>query len=159
MKTLVVYATTHGCTRKYATKLSECLHGEVTVANLKKDKVPDPAGFDAVVVGGSIHAGRVQGAVRSFCQRHAAVLMTKTLGLFLSCMEEGEKAQAQFKAAFPAELQEKAAAKGVFGGEFDLEKMGWLSKAIVRKVAKVDKSVSRFDESALIDFAQKMNPL
>ena len=70
MKTLILYATRHGCAEKCATKL-----------------------------GGSIHAGKIQKGVKDFCAKNLEVLKGKRLGLYLCCMEEGPKAEAQFAAA------------------------------------------------------------
>ena len=44
----------------------------------------------------------------------------------MCCMEEGEKATNQFNEAFPDELIQHASATGIFGGEFNFEKMNEL---------------------------------
>jgi len=155
MKTLIVYASKHGSTRRYAETLAELLP-EATLTDLKKDSVPALDAFDTVIVGGSIHAGMVQKAVRGFCERNSAVLAPKKLGLFVSCMEEGEKARLQLEKAFPAELAARAAAVAFFGGAFDFEKMNPIERAIIRKVSGMKESVSRFDEAAARDFAQRL---
>jgi menaquinone-dependent protoporphyrinogen oxidase len=155
MKTLIVYASKHGSTRRYAEKLAELLPG-ADLSDLKKDMTPALDAFDTVIVGGSIHAGMVQKAVRRFCVRNGAVLAQKKLGLFISCMEEGEKARLQLKKAFPAELAARAAAVAFFGGAFDFEKMNPIERTIVRKVSGMKESISRFDEAAARDFARRL---
>jgi menaquinone-dependent protoporphyrinogen oxidase len=155
MKTLIVYTTKHGCTRRYAENLAELLQG-ADLVDLKKDTPPALDAYDTVVVGGSIHAGMVQKAVRGFCEQNSAVLAQKKLGLFVSCMEEGEKARLQLKKAFPAELAARATAVAFFGGAFDFEKMNLIERTIVRKVSGMKESVSRFDEAAVRDFARRL---
>lgn len=157
MKTLIVYASTHGFARKCAKILAGRLDGEVVVADLKREKAPDLSPFDAVVVGGSIHAGRVQKAVARYISSNGPGLAAKKRGFFLCCMEEGEKADKQFKDAFPAELAEGAVALGLFGGEFDFDKLGWLQRTIVKKVSGVTASVSKIREDEISAFAEKMN--
>jgi|GEM_PF-293494 menaquinone-dependent protoporphyrinogen oxidase len=156
MKTLIIYATTHGCTQSCAEKLKAQLAGEVDLVNLKgsgKIKVDD---YDRVMVGGSIHAGKIQGRVSRFCTDNLASLLKKKTGLFLCCMEKGEKAQKQFEDAFPAELRRHASASGLFGGGFDFSRMNWIEKAIIKKVAHVTESVSNTDKEAIARFAREM---
>jgi menaquinone-dependent protoporphyrinogen oxidase len=127
MRTLIVYATKHGCAEKCALKLKEKLAGEVTLVNLNKTNYNHLDDFTAIVVGGSIYAGQIQKRVRQFCETHSAKLREKPLGLFLCCME-AEKAPEQFETAFAPELRNHAVAKGLFGGEFNLETMNFLEK-------------------------------
>ncbi len=156
-RTIIVYASRHGCAEKCVRDLVGRLRGSVEIVELGKAKPGDLAAYDAVVVGGSIHAGKIQKSVRAFCDGHLETLKGKRLGLFLCCMEEGEKADRQFADAFPAELIARTAARGLFGGEFDLAKMSWFERAIVRKVAKIDASVSKIKSEAVAAFAAALN--
>jgi menaquinone-dependent protoporphyrinogen oxidase len=157
MSTLIVYASSHGCTEKAALALEQQLKDSVTLANLKKDKNIDPTYYDTVIIGGSIHAGQVQKVVKRFCSQHLDTLKQKRVGLFLSCMEEGEKAQQQFDNAFPGELRNHAAVTGLFGGEFDFEKMNFLQRAIVKKVAGITENVSKVKEENIRQFSDALN--
>jgi menaquinone-dependent protoporphyrinogen oxidase len=156
MNALIVYATSHGCTESCASKLKSLLSGTSDLFNLKKDDVPDISAYDAVVIGGSIHAGRVQSAVRKFCGKNESALSAKKLGLFLCCMETGEKGQKQFGSAFPESLRRNAAAQGIFGGEFRFEKMRGFEKWITKKVAHIDGDVSTIDDEKIRGFAEKI---
>lgn len=153
MSTLIVYTTRHGCTGKAVEILKNELESDVAAVNLKENKKPDLSSFDTVIVGGSIHAGRIQGKIKKFCIKNLNTLKQKRLGLFLCCMEEGEKAQAQFDNAFPAELREHASATGLFGGEFNFDMMNFLEKAIIKKIAGVTDSVSKMKEDSIRHFA------
>ncbi|MFH1214060.1 MAG: flavodoxin domain-containing protein [Candidatus Neomarinimicrobiota bacterium] len=156
MQTLIVYATKHGCTENCAESLARRLTGDVKTVNLKKNKLPDLDGFETIIVGGSIHAGRVQGIIKRFCQNHHDRLMEKRLGLFLCCMEEGDKAQAQFDLAFPGDLRAHAVVKGLFGGVIDFQKMNWLEKTIMKKIAKTDQNITNIKESEIDRFTQSI---
>ncbi|MBN1886018.1 MAG: flavodoxin domain-containing protein [Candidatus Krumholzibacteriota bacterium] len=156
MRTLIVYMTAHGCAEKAARLLAGELGAETVIADLKRGKAVDPDGYDAVVVGSSIHAGKVQKGIRKYCERHREALLGVRLGLFVCHMQEGEEARSQFEAAYPEGLRRHASAAGLFGGEFDFSKMNFLQRGIVRKIAKIEKSVSRFDEAAVRDFAATM---
>lgn len=159
MKTLISYCTTHGCTEKTANELKQFLGGEVVLLNLKKNHAPDLSLFDRIIVGGSIHAGQIQKKVKDFCNEHYETLKNKELGLFICCMEEGEKAENQLHEAFPAGLLKSAKATACLGGEFDFNKMNFFQKLIVKKVAKVENSVSHINHDAIKRFSQQMNQI
>ena len=157
MATLIVFRSMHGCVESLAGKLQESLKDDAVAVNLKTNSHPALEGYDTVIVGGSIHAGKVQGSVKTFCEKNLDTLLQKKVGLFLSCMEEGDSAQMQFDNAFPEQLREHAAATGLFGGAFNFEKMNFFVKAIIKKMAKTDKSVSKIDEKAIGAFVETMN--
>jgi menaquinone-dependent protoporphyrinogen oxidase len=69
-------------------------------------------------------------------------------------MYEGETAQKQFDEAYPAELRTHASASGLFRGAFDFDKMGFMEKAIVKKVAGVTESVDKLDIDTIEAFAR-----
>jgi menaquinone-dependent protoporphyrinogen oxidase len=157
MDTLIVYASSHGCTETAAKKLIPRIKGQVTLINIKKDPLPDVTVFDPIIIGGSIHAGQIQGKIKKFCVQNLDTLLQKKVGLFLCCMEEGDKRQEQFDNAYPAQLRNHAKATGFFGGEFNFDKMNFLQRAIIKKIAKVSENVSKVDEDKIIEFAETMN--
>lgn len=158
MKTLIVFATKHGSSEKAANMLKEKLKSEVTLHNVRKDKLPDITGFDSIIVGGSIHAGLIQKKIKSFCFDNLEYLKKVHLGLFLCCMHK-EEAQMQFDNAYIEELREAALATGLFGGEFLFEKMNLFEKSVVKKVAGVRVNVSKIDTEAINRFAENFNLL
>ena len=157
MKTLIVYISSHGCAEKSAMMIKDLLSGEVSICNLKNDKVPWLEPFDNIILGGSIHASKVQRKMKEFCNVHSNVLLQKKLGLYLCHMEIGEKAQKQFDDAYPENLRKKAVAHGLFGGEFDFEKMNFFEKMIVKKVAKITESVFKLDRPKIQAFADNFS--
>ena len=159
MKTLIAYCTTHGCTEKTALELKDFLGGEVQLVNLKKESNPVIKDYERVIIGGSIHAGQIQKRVRDFCNRNVNELKSKELGLFICCMEEGEKARTQLMDAFPEELHRNAKASAYFGGEFNFEKMNFFQKMIIKKVAHVEQSTSKVDHEAIRSFSKKMDKI
>jgi menaquinone-dependent protoporphyrinogen oxidase len=156
MKTLILYATKHGCAEKCAAKLGGHLGGDVTAVNLNDAGPVDLGDYDTVVIGGSIYAGKIQSKVKAFCERNSEALKAKRLGLFICCLLE-KQAQQEFEAAFPAELIKSAAAKGIFGGEASLDQMTWIERFLMKKVGKMTESVSRIDENAILQFARDLD--
>ncbi len=157
MKTLIAYCTTHGCTEKIAHKMKESLGGETDLVNLKTNPDPDLNNYGRVIIGGSIHAGQIQKKVKEFSLKNKELLINKELGLFICCMEEGEKAHNQLLEAFPEELLHHAKASAYLGGEFDFAKMNYFQKMIVKKVANIKASTSRVNNEEILDFSKKMS--
>lgn len=157
MKILIVYSTKHGCTEKCANKLKNRLTGEIELLNLKNSIKMDLNNYETIIIGGSIHAGQIQKKVKQFCRNNLNLMKEKKIGLFICCMEEGEKATNEFKEAFPEELIKHASATGIFGGEFNFEKMNFIERSIVKKIANVDKTVSKIYEENITKFVKQMN--
>ena len=62
----------------------------------------------------------------------------------------------EFEDSFPLALRAHAVAKGMFGGEFLLEKMNFLERTAVRRVKGIDTSVSRLDQNAINKFIEEI---
>ncbi|RKY83638.1 flavodoxin [candidate division KSB1 bacterium] len=110
LTTLIVCATKHGGTEKCANGPKNRLAGQTELVNLKKSVKIDLNDYVAIIIGGSIHAGQIQKRVKRFCSNRFDLLNQKRIGLFVCCMEEGEKATNQFNEAFPKELMNHASA-------------------------------------------------
>ncbi len=149
MKTAVIYATSHGTTEKVAQKIKSGLgeNGIVTF-NLKTNKTIDLSPYENIVIGGSIHAGSVQGSVRDFCKKNMVDLLQKRVALYVCAMNEPEYEQ-ELKSAFPEILYNYAVCKKVVGGEFNFEKMNFLEKIIVKKVSGISETVEKIDNAAI----------
>jgi menaquinone-dependent protoporphyrinogen oxidase len=157
MATIILYRSRHGCAEKAAFQLQKLIEDDlVNVVNLRKTPYPDISLFKTVILGGSIHIGKIQKEIPRFCRKNYDLLMMKRLGLFLCCMEENEKAEIQFNEAFPEQLKEKAVAKGMFGGELILSKMNFIDKWMMRKFGKVTENISTVNQKAIAEFAGKM---
>jgi menaquinone-dependent protoporphyrinogen oxidase len=138
MKTLLVYASKNGFTGKAAGLLAQKLAGDVQMVDLVREKAPDPAGYDTVVVGGSVYMGKVQPQVSAFLQQNTDVLLQKKLGLFLCCARL-EQLEEQMKAAFPEPLYSHGVREHL-GHAYDFQRMNFFERAIIRKLAKVSES-------------------
>ena len=156
MKIAIIYSTKHGCTDKCAHTLANEIDTNTALINLELSTDANLSAFDTIIIGGSIHAGSINKKVENFIEKNHDKLLQKKLGLFLCCMFDGEKALEQFQNAYPETLRNKAIAHGLFGGEFDFDKMNFFEKAIVKKVANVDKSVSNISYTNIRDFAVKI---
>ena len=101
--------------------------------------------------------GTIQKGVKKFCEHNQTLLLSKPLGLFICCMTpEPEKRRQEFDLAFSPELRAHSRANGILGGEFLFEKMNFLERMVVKKVAKTDHSVSDIDTSAVRTFTEAL---
>lgn len=98
---LVLYATTHGHTAKIAARIAAALEDDGATVDLDrlgaKETRPAPADYDAVIVGGSIHAGHHQRGLAKWVQQHHAALDAMPSAFFSVCLtaaDDTEEARA-----------------------------------------------------------------
>ncbi|MGE0089802.1 MAG: flavodoxin domain-containing protein [Bacteroidales bacterium] len=156
MKIAIIFATKHGCTEKCSQTLAKELQGNTELINLDTLKDINLVNYDTIILGGSIHAGMINKVLKKFINKNLNQLLEKKVGLFLCCMEEGEKAQEQFNNAFPEQIRSKSKANGFFGGAFDFEKMNFIEKAIIKKIANIDNSLSKINDQNIKKFAEEI---
>lgn len=159
MKTIIIYESIHGSTEKCALLLSEKIRSELEIKRLKDNENLSVENYDTVIIGGSIHHGFIQSRIESYIEKNLEYLKDKNLGLYLCCMEEGNAAQQQFDTAFPEVLRNKAVAKGLFGGEFNMKKMNSFERKIARKATGISASYSKINTEEISVFAEKINGL
>ena len=158
MKTAIVFISKHGTTHRVADQIAQKLDDKgIAIIDLAKEKNVNIDIYDRIILGGSIHMGQVHKKTKAFIAQHHTDLLKKDLGLFLCCMEKGEKAQEQYELAFPSELREHAKSNGLMGYEYLLEKMGFLEKIMVKKITGKDQSYSSINEKAIDDFVANFN--
>lgn len=157
MNILIIYMSSHGCTERVASLIADKLQNHIiSLHNLKEKMLPHLAPYDAVIIGGSIHAGEIQTKLKNYCKKNVDLLMQKKVGLYLCCMEKGEIAKKQFENAFPEKLRKNAIAKALMGGEFAFEKMNFFEKSIVKKFAHIEETVSEIKYSVIDEFVEKI---
>ncbi|MHC1703594.1 MAG: flavodoxin domain-containing protein [Tenuifilaceae bacterium] len=143
MKTLIVYASSHGTTEKVANIIKEKLDSTtVQTINLKSKAKVDLSNFETVIIGGSIHAGSIQSEVKNFIKENTITLMEKKVALYLCCMNEKEE-QTEFNNNFPELLRNHSSYNAIVGGEYIFEKMNFIEKFLVRKIAGVSSTISK----------------
>jgi len=84
-KVLVAYASRMGSTAEIADAVADQLrsHG-LEVVTAPCSTAPDPAGFDAVLIGSAVYATRWMKSARRFLREHQAVLADRATWLFES---------------------------------------------------------------------------
>jgi menaquinone-dependent protoporphyrinogen oxidase len=155
MKTAIIYATSHGTTEKVAKQIQIQLGGNTQLINLKEENTIDLSQYDQVVIGGSIHAGQMQGRVKKFCKQNMVDLLQKRLALYMVGMNEPDF-ETEFNNAYPELLRKHAIASKCVGGEFLFEKMNFLEKLIVKKVSGISQNISKIDETKIMELVNEL---
>lgn len=159
MKLLIAYGTRYGTTAACARALADAVRAETVVADLARRPRPRPGEYDAVLVGGSIYAGRIQRAVTTFCESFEEELLARPLGLFVCCFFQGERARAQIADAFPASLHEHAFARMHVGGALNPAGLSLFDRFLVRSLGAGARAVDLVKGDQLAALAAAVNAL
>lgn len=140
---LVAYHSADGQTAKIAERIAERLRqNRIAVELLDVAHAPGPGGFDAVVVGDSIHAGHHSRALTRWLTHHGEAIGRTPFALFQVSL-----ASAIDDAVHAAEahqyLQQLLGATrvhpdivGLFGGALAYTRHGWLKRRLMRSIAR-----------------------
>ncbi len=157
MKTAIIYSSKHGTTEKVARMISDGLsEHETQLISLSVKQPIDLSQFDTIVVGGSIHAGRLNSKVKEFMKEQTVTLLKKRLALFM-CGSNEKELQKEFETEFPELLRNHAVSKQMVGGEFIFENMNFMESFMTRKIAGVKTSVSNLKEDAIKQMINDLN--
>jgi menaquinone-dependent protoporphyrinogen oxidase len=133
LRVLVVVATKHGATRGIAEAITAELSDRgLAVVLQDAEHAPAPTGFDAVVVGSAVYAGRWREPARDWVGAHAAALRERPVWLFSS----GPIGSPPFPPDEPHDvhpLTQLVGARGhaVFAGRLDKELLSFGERAMV----------------------------
>lgn len=156
--TLIVFASNHGTVDKCAHELFRLIDGKVDICNLRERKtVPDLTKYESVIVGGSIHDGKIQEEISLFCEKYLDELAAKRLGLFINCLLTGKKAQKQLDDAFPEELKHRAIVRDCFGGEANELKLTVWERIVTTQIIEKEDLMVELSKEKIQRFAQCMS--
>ena len=139
LRILVTAASRHGATAEIATALAGALAdstagraGALTAVALPVDHRPDPASFDAVILGSAVYAGHWIEAAREYGAGHASTLRGRPVWLFSS----GPIGEPPFPPDEPYDVQpltDLLGARGhrVFPGRLDTSRLSFGERAMV----------------------------
>lgn len=150
IQVLVTAASRHGATHDIAKAITDELHAAgLETALVPPDAVVTLEGFDAVILGSAVYAGRWLEPARRFVERYRAALQDRPVWLFSSGPVGGQPAREE-EALDVAGAREATRARDhrVFPGRLDRGRLGLAERAIVRVVRAPDGDFRPWDEIA-----------
>lgn len=141
---LVAYGTSEGQTRAIAERIAvvaDRRDAETTLVNLDSPHAElDPAAFDAVFVGGSIHGGSHQKSVSEFAETHRTALRDVPSGFFsvsLSAASDDPEIRTraeEYVERFTADARWSPDRTATFGGALKYSEYGLLKRFVMKRI-------------------------
>ena len=138
---LLVYATTHGHTAKIAARIAETLEQEgasVDVLDVESAAEAEPGDYNAVVVGGSVHAGHHQRPLVDWVKRHSDTLAGVDSAFFSVSLsaaedtEESREANRKYVGDFLAETAWTPRSAMSFAGALQYREYDFVTRLLMR---------------------------
>jgi menaquinone-dependent protoporphyrinogen oxidase len=138
-KILISYGTTEGHTARIANSIADDIRGRGHVADAVDLKRPQDGlldGYDAVIIGGSIHMGKHEEYVHDFVLKNRAALERLPSAFFsVSLAAHGDMANAQaYVENFEQETGWRPAQIGLFSGALPYRKYGFFKRLMMKKI-------------------------
>ena len=135
---LLLYSSVYGQTRRICERMQRVLDGLGHAADVVPlDGRPDPSAYDGVFIGASIRHGKHDPAVLEFVREHQKALESRPSGFFsvsLVARKAGKNTPEgnPYMRAFLAGCPWRPGLLGVFGGELDYRRYGFVDRAAIR---------------------------
>jgi menaquinone-dependent protoporphyrinogen oxidase len=143
-KILVAYATAAGSTGEVAEAIGKTLRERGVPADVRRaQEVSDVSGYDAIVLGTGVRAGRTYAEAGQFLATHQAALSQVPVASFVVCLsardstdDDCAEAKGYLDAMFAQAPGVEPLSKGAFAGVVDYSKLPWLLGAILKWLKK-----------------------
>lgn len=136
----IPYGTTEGQTAQIAEYIADVIRGhghQAQTADIKQSGDTLPDGYDAVIVGASIHMGKHEDYVRDFVRKNGAALQRLPSALFsVSLAAHGDAENAEsYVEKFEEETEWRPAQIALFGGALLYTQYGFLKRHLMKNIA------------------------
>ena len=148
MNVLVTVASKHGATAQIGQVITDTLRDAgLSVSTRRPEHVTGVDGYDAVVLGSAIYAGRLLTQARSFAERFAAELANRSTWVF-SSGPLGHPSLPESDASEAIAIARRLGARDCrsFAGRLERAKLGLVERAVIRVVKAPEGDFRDFDE-------------
>ena len=141
LRVLIPYGTTEGLTAKISEYVADVIRGhghEATVVDIKGSMAPKPDGYDAVIVGASIHMGKHEDYVLDFVRENRDALERLPSAFFsvsMAAHDNIEEAEGYIE-EFARKTGWRPARVGLFGGALLYTNYGFIKRHLMKKIAR-----------------------
>ncbi len=156
-KILLLYSSVYGLSRRISERLQAHLARQGVAAEIAAitDAGPDPAAFDAIVIGASIRHGKHNPAVMDFIRKHLALLQSKPSAFFSVNLvarkpTRNTRETNPYLRRFMAQSPWQPKLQGVFAGELDYARYGPLDRRMMQFVMWLNKGPT--DPTTKVEF-------
>ena len=150
-KVLIAHASWAGSTAAIAERVAEVLNRNgFTAEAAPAGKVKDVSGYDAVVLGTAVHAGKLKPDALKFVDRNNTDLNRRPFAAFDVCMtmkgcDEESKSRARAYLD-PLRTHVKPLSEGLFAGAYDQQKLDFVSRQIMKMIKAPPGDFRKWDE-------------
>jgi menaquinone-dependent protoporphyrinogen oxidase len=141
MKVLIPYGTTEGLTARISDYVADVIRGhghEANAVDIKGSGATELDGYDAVIVGASIHMGKHEDYVLDFVRENHDALERLSSAFFsvsMAAHDNMEEAEGYIE-EFVRETGWHPAKVGLFGGALLYTHYGFIKRHIMKKIAR-----------------------
>lgn len=162
-KILVAYGTGAGSTAEVADRIGRTLAARGSTVDVKPvSGVTSLAGYDAVVIGGPLYAGKIISSVRSFVEDRKADLAATPVACFITCLamkDDTPENRAKAAAALdPLRTSVAPVSLGLFAGKMEYARLGFGARFLVKYIVRAPEGDFR-DWKAIEKWADELPPL
>ena len=145
MNVLVLYASTHGHTKRIAERVGHVLRDAdhtVTVRDVAQSPGLEASHYDMVVVGASIHNGHYQAQIVDWARGHAEALGSRPSAFFSVCLavaddtDESRTAAAGYLASFEEETGWTPRQRTTFAGAIQYREYDFWTRLVIRTMMR-----------------------
>lgn len=155
IRILIPYGSSEGHTARIAEYIADVIQDQGHRAypvDIRRSDAPQPEGYDAVIVGASVHMGKHESYVQDYVRENLAALQRVPSAFFsvsLAAHDETESARkevARYIEKFVHETGWRPARIGIFAGALLYTRYGFFKRWIMKKIAR-DKGSQDLDTS------------
>jgi menaquinone-dependent protoporphyrinogen oxidase len=144
-KILIAYGTSEGHTAKIARYLADVIRGhgcEAYAVDVERATAGKPDGYDAVIVGASVHMGKHERYVLHYIRQNRNILQRLPSAFFsvsLAARDDSEEARKEVEGYLDKFVQQtgwRPRQIGRFAGALLYTRYGFFKRSIMRKIAR-----------------------
>ncbi len=143
-KVLILYSSHDGHTRTVALRMAERIRASFhcDVCDLHRDEVPDPSGYQGVMIGAAIRYGRYHSVVRHLVDRMHEILNTMPSAFFGINLiaRKPEKRQIEnnvYTRKFLSRILWRPMQVGIFAGALYYPRYRWLDRIAIQMIMRI----------------------